>query len=183
MLGSCLRRRARHVRPSSSGIRMSRSTTSGFVSRTTGRTRLPTETSDTISKSSAAASARRTAASMSRWSSATSTRKVPNRRSPFRGAVRGGERRLRTNHRSPMADAHPPSRGCPTCGRELPHTLLAAAHRQTGTTRCVASRSVRLSSPERVLFPDEGITKQDRSSTTARSRRCSYRTCAIARSR
>jgi bifunctional non-homologous end joining protein LigD len=25
----------------------------------------------------------------------------------------------------------------------------------------VASRSVRLSSPERVLFPDEGITKED----------------------
>ena len=35
---------------------------SGFVSRTTGRTRPPTETSDTISKSSASASARRTAA-------------------------------------------------------------------------------------------------------------------------
>ena len=49
---------------------------------------LPTETSDTISKSSASASARRTAASMSRWSSATSTRKVPNRRSPFRRARR-----------------------------------------------------------------------------------------------
>src|SRR5918994_7463935 len=36
-----------------------------------------------------------------------------------------------------------------------PHT------RRTGTTPCVAPRSVRLSSPERVLFPDEGITKQD----------------------
>jgi bifunctional non-homologous end joining protein LigD len=32
---------------------------------------------------------------------------------------------------------------------------------RTGTTRWVAPRSVRLSSPERVLFPDEGITKQD----------------------
>src|SRR5262245_6837548 len=32
---------------------------------------------------------------------------------------------------------------------------------RTGTTRSVATRSVRLSSPERVLFPDEGITKQD----------------------
>ena len=31
----------------------------------------------------------------------------------------------------------------------------------TGTTRRVVSRSVRLSSPERVLFPDVGITKQD----------------------
>ena len=35
------------------------------------------------------------------------------------------------------------------------------AHYRTGTTRGVASRSVRLTSPERVLFPDEGITKQD----------------------
>ena len=35
------------------------------------------------------------------------------------------------------------------------------AHHRTGTTRGVAPRSVRLSSPERVLFPDEGITKQD----------------------
>ena len=30
-----------------------------------------------------------------------------------------------------------------------------------GRTRCVVTRSVRLSSPERVLFPDEGITKED----------------------
>src|SRR5687767_15788422 len=35
------------------------------------------------------------------------------------------------------------------------------AHRRTGTTAGVAPRSVRLTSPERVLFPDEGITKQD----------------------
>ena len=34
-------------------------------------------------------------------------------------------------------------------------------HHRTGTTCFVAPRSVRLSSPERVLFPDEGITKQD----------------------
>ena len=32
---------------------------------------------------------------------------------------------------------------------------------RTGRTRCVAPRSVRLTSPERVLFPDEGLTKQD----------------------
>src|SRR4029450_9189141 len=32
---------------------------------------------------------------------------------------------------------------------------------ETGTTRCMARRSVRLSSAERVLFPDEGITKRD----------------------
>ena len=35
------------------------------------------------------------------------------------------------------------------------------AHDWTGTTRYVAPRLVRLTSPERVLFPDEGITKQD----------------------
>src|SRR5918995_1200670 len=68
--------RSRHGRPSSSGTRRSRSTTSGDVSRTAGTTWLPTETSCTISKSCASASARRTAASISRWSSATSTRRV-----------------------------------------------------------------------------------------------------------
>src|ERR687898_1808422 len=164
MVGSCLRRRVRHVSPSSSGILMSSRTTSGFVSRTVGTTRLPTETSDTISKSSASASARRTAASMSRWSSATSTRKVLKRRSPFRGAVRG-ERHLLAHHRSQRASVHPPSRGCPTRehGPSAAHTHCwrLPQHHRTGTTRCVPPRSVRLSSPERVLFPDEGITKQD----------------------
>jgi bifunctional non-homologous end joining protein LigD len=50
---------------------------------------------------------------------------------------------------------------------------VAAAHAEEGTpthvdagtpdryNRCVAPQPVRLSSPERVLFPDEGITKQD----------------------
>src|ERR687898_1326504 len=38
---------------------------------------------------------------------------------------------------------------------------IRKANDRTGTTRCMAPRSVRLSSPERVLFPDEGITKQD----------------------
>ena len=33
--------------------------------------------------------------------------------------------------------------------------------RPTGTTCSVAPQSVRLTSPERVLFPDEGFTKQD----------------------
>ena len=57
-------------------MRRSSSTTSGVVSRTAGTTWLPTETSWTISKSSASASARRIAACISRWSSATSTRRV-----------------------------------------------------------------------------------------------------------
>ena len=55
----------------------------GDDSWTAGTTWLPTETSCTISKSSASASARRTAASISRWSSATSTRRVFTCRSPF----------------------------------------------------------------------------------------------------
>ena len=38
--------------------------------------------------------------------------------------------------------------------------IRVAPHR-TGTTRSMAPRSVRLSSAERVLFPDEGITKED----------------------
>ena len=37
---------------------------------------------------------------------------------------------------------------------------LFSTERKSGTTRCVVPRSVRLSSPERVLFPDDGITKQ-----------------------
>ena len=44
------------------------------------------------------------------------------------------------------------------------HAKTVAGHlaqRRTGTTPYVAPRSVRLSSPERVLFPDEGITKED----------------------
>ena len=39
--------------------------------------------------------------------------------------------------------------------------LVRATCAPDGYNPCVAPRSVRLSSPERVLFPDEGITKQD----------------------
>jgi bifunctional non-homologous end joining protein LigD len=39
--------------------------------------------------------------------------------------------------------------------------LEPLARDRTGRTRCVEQRSVRLTSPERVLFPDDGITKQD----------------------
>src|SRR6266511_296791 len=65
-----LRARSMHANPSSSGIRMSSSTTSGFVRARSGSTWLPIRASPTISMSSASESARRTACKISRWSSA-----------------------------------------------------------------------------------------------------------------
>jgi len=46
-------------------------------------------------------------------------------------------------------------------GDRLLQPCATALDPPTGTNRCVALRSVRLSSPDRVLFPDDGITKQD----------------------
>ena len=57
------------------------------------------------------------------------------------------------------------------------------AHQRTGTTRCVAPRSVRLSSADRVLFPDDGITKGDLFDYYGRADRGSSRTSATGRSR
>jgi bifunctional non-homologous end joining protein LigD len=50
--------------------------------------------------------------------------------------------------------AREPRKQASTCARRH-------ARPPEGTTSCVAPRSVRLSSPERLLFPEEGITKQD----------------------
>ena len=72
--GYSLRIRVRQESPSAPGIRRSRSTMSGLVRPTIGRTCVPDEHSPTISKSPASSSARRTPSMISRWSSARRTR-------------------------------------------------------------------------------------------------------------